>query len=128
MAVYGQTLTNDRPFVNIEGYKQGGGVELVVVGQGAIFAWLHRQAGLGAVQCLNLTSLIYGKHDSLLRWFEICIHRSPGGTRYGRVLHFYMPLKIRLQIAPTLKAQYRRRLTVSVFMIEWIMWGTLAED
>ncbi len=40
---------------DVEGGEQGGGaVALVVVGHGAAFAGLHRQAGLGAVERLDL--------------------------------------------------------------------------
>ena len=44
---------------DIEGSEQGGGaVALVVMGHGAAFAGLQRQAGLGAVERLDLRFLV----------------------------------------------------------------------
>ena len=44
---------------DVEGGEQGGGaVALIVVGHGAAFAGLHGQAGLGAVERLDLRFLV----------------------------------------------------------------------
>jgi len=62
----------DRAVQNIQGSEQGGGtVPFVVVGEGATAAFLHRQAWLGPVQCLNLAFLIHAEHQSMLGRVEI---------------------------------------------------------
>src|SRR5580700_5851438 len=40
------------------GEQRGRAMALVVVGHGSAAAFLHRQAGLGAVQCLNLALFV----------------------------------------------------------------------
>jgi hypothetical protein len=53
---------------DIEGGEQSGGaVALVVVGHGAAFAGLHRQAGLGAVERLDLRFLVDRDDDGMDR-------------------------------------------------------------
>ena len=53
---------------DVEGGEQGGGaVALVVVGHGAALAGLDRQAGLGAVERLDLRFFVDRQHDGMGR-------------------------------------------------------------
>ena len=57
---------DDLAFEHVEGGKQGGGaVALVVVGHGAGAALLHGQAGLGAIERLDLALLVDREHDGM---------------------------------------------------------------
>jgi hypothetical protein len=52
--------------------EQGrGGVPLVVMGHGACPARFHGQAGLGAVQCLDLRFFVHAQHHGLVRRVEV---------------------------------------------------------
>ena len=53
------------------GEERGGAVPLVVVGHRAGAALLHRQAGLGAVERLDLALLVDREHDGVRRRVEI---------------------------------------------------------
>ena len=65
---HGEDLT----FEGIQGGKQGSrSVALVVMGHGAAAALLDRQAGLGAVQSLNLALLVGAQHDGVLGRIQI---------------------------------------------------------
>src|SRR6188474_2788191 len=56
----------DRAVEHVEGGKQGGGaVALVVMGHGAGSALLQRQAGLGAVEGLDLALLVNREHHRM---------------------------------------------------------------
>ena len=64
MPVALQALADDRAVEHVQRREQGGGaVALVVMGHGAGAAFLHRQAGLGAVEGLDLAFLIHRKHQ-----------------------------------------------------------------
>ena len=63
---------DDLAFQRIEGGEQRGrAVALVIVGHGAAAALLHRQAGLGAVQSLNLALLVGAQDDGVLGRIQI---------------------------------------------------------
>jgi hypothetical protein len=53
------------------GEQRGRAVPLVVVGHGSGAALLQRQAGLGAVERLDLALLVDGKHDGVRRRIDI---------------------------------------------------------
>ena len=53
------------------GEQRGGAVALVVVGHGAERALLQRQAGLGAVERLDLALLVDREHDGVRRRIDI---------------------------------------------------------
>ena len=62
------TTTDDRAVENVEGGEQGGGaVALVIVGHRLAFAGLERQAGLGAVERLDLGLLVDREHQRVCR-------------------------------------------------------------
>src|SRR5262245_48623571 len=54
--------------------QRGCAVALVVVSHRSAAAFLQRQAGLGAVQGLDLTLLVDAHHDRVLRWMQIEPH------------------------------------------------------
>src|SRR5215207_4211655 len=57
---------------HVEGGKQGGGaVALVVIGHGAGPALLQRQAGLGAVEGLDLALLVDRQHHRMRRRVDV---------------------------------------------------------
>ena len=63
MAVALHVLSDDRSIQNVERREQRGrAVAFVVMGHGAGAALLHRQAGLGAVECLDLRLLVDRQH------------------------------------------------------------------
>src|SRR5450755_715955 len=53
------------------GEQSGCSMPLIIVCHGFATTLLHRQTGLRTIQCLNLTLLIDGKHNRLLRRIEI---------------------------------------------------------
>src|SRR5437588_7647202 len=60
------------PVANVEGGKQRRcPVAFVVMGHGPGPSFLHRQAGLGAIECLNLALLVDREHQGLVRRIEI---------------------------------------------------------
>ena len=72
MAVALHAAADDRAVEHVEGGEQrGGAVALVVVGHGAGAALLHRQAGLGAVERLDLALLVDRQHDRMGRRIDI---------------------------------------------------------
>ena len=57
---------DDRPVEDVEAGEQGGGaVALIIMGHGAAFAGFHRQAGLGAVERLDLRFLVDRDDDGM---------------------------------------------------------------
>ena len=73
-------------------------VAFVVVGHGAQTPFLHRQARLSAVKCLNLAFLIDRQHDGMGRWIDIetnDIAQFAGEVRIARKLE--LPIAVRLQ-------------------------------
>ena len=59
MGVLAHASAEHRAVEHVEGGEQGGGaVSLVIVGHGAALAGLERQAGLGAVERLDLRFLV----------------------------------------------------------------------
>jgi hypothetical protein len=72
MAMALHALADDLAFEHIEGSEQGrGAVTLVIVGHRAGATLLHRQAGLGAVERLDLALLINRQHDGVVRRIDI---------------------------------------------------------
>ena len=68
MAVLLHAAADDRAVEHVEGGEQGGrAVALVVVGHGPALAGLERQAGLGAVERLDLALLVDGQHHGMGR-------------------------------------------------------------
>ncbi len=66
---------DDLAFQRVQSGKQRGRtVALIVVGHGAAAALLHGQAGLGAVQSLNLALLVGAQHHGMLRRIQIQAH------------------------------------------------------
>ena len=63
---------DDLALQDVEGGEQGGGaVALVVVGHGGAASLLHRQAGLGAIEGLDLALLVEAEHDGVGRRIDI---------------------------------------------------------
>ena len=59
---------NDLAFEHAERREQGrGAIALVVVSEGRALAPLHRQAGLGTVERLDLTLFVDGDHHGMAR-------------------------------------------------------------
>jgi hypothetical protein len=59
-------------FERVQGGKQRSRfVALVIMGHGVAAALLHRQAGLGAVQSLNLALLVGAQHDGIFGRIQI---------------------------------------------------------
>ena len=88
MAVALHVLPDDRSIQNVERREQRGrAVAFVVMGHGAGAALLHRQAGLGAVECLDLRLLVDRQHHRMGRWIDIrrryrrASRRRPGRSR-----------------------------------------------
>ena len=72
MAVALHVAADDGAVEHVEGGEQrGGAVALVVVRHGAGAALLHRQAGLGAVERLDLALLVDRQHDGVRRRIDI---------------------------------------------------------
>ena len=72
VAVALHVAADDGAVEHVERGEQGGGaVALVVVGHGAEPALLHRQAGLGAVERLDLALLVDRQHDGVRRRIDI---------------------------------------------------------
>ena len=72
MPVALHAAADDRAVEHVErGEQRGGAVALVVVGHGAGAALLHRQAGLGAVERLDLALLVDRQHDGMGRRIDI---------------------------------------------------------
>ena len=60
--------SDDLAVQDVEGGEQGGGaMALVVVGHGGAASLLHRQAGLGAIEGLDLALLVEAEHDGVGR-------------------------------------------------------------
>ena len=63
---------DDGTFQDIQcGEQRGRAVALVVVGHRAGSAFLHRQAGLGAVERLNLALFVHRQHDRMCRRVDV---------------------------------------------------------
>jgi hypothetical protein len=66
------TPADDVAFEHVKGGEQGGGaVPFIVVGHGAASPFLQGQAWLGSVECLDLTFLVHGQHDGMLRRIDV---------------------------------------------------------
>jgi hypothetical protein len=64
--VVGHAAAEDGAVEDVEGGEQGGGaIALIGVGHGAAFSGLERQAGLGAVERLDLRLLVDGHDDGM---------------------------------------------------------------
>ena len=72
MAVTLHVAADDRAVEDVERSEQGrGAVALIVVGHGSGATLLHRQAGLSAVERLDLALLVDRKHDGVRRRIDI---------------------------------------------------------
>lgn len=72
MAMTLHVLADDGAVEHVEGGEQrGGSVALVVMGHGSEPTPLHRQAGLGAVERLDLALLVNRQHDGMGRRIDI---------------------------------------------------------
>ena len=72
MAVALHVAADDRAVEHVErGEQRRRAVPLVVVGHGAGAALLHRQAGLGAVERLDLALLVDREHDGVRRRIDV---------------------------------------------------------
>src|SRR6516164_11572571 len=57
---------------DVQGCKQAGGsVPFVIMGHGSGASFLHRQAGLGAVESLDLALLVDGQDDGVRRRIDV---------------------------------------------------------
>ena len=66
------TAADDRAIEDIESGEQSRrAVALVIMRERSASSWLHRQTGLGAIECLDLRFLIDRKHDGVCRWGDI---------------------------------------------------------
>jgi hypothetical protein len=79
MPVAGHVAADDGAVEHVERGEEGGGgaLALVVVGHGAEPPLLHRQAGLGAVERLDLRFLVHRQHDGVCRRVDV----EPVGRR-----------------------------------------------
>ena len=65
MAVTGHAATDHRAVEDVErGEQRGRAVADIVVGHRASLAWLERQAGLGAIERLDLALLVDRQHHA----------------------------------------------------------------
>jgi len=72
VAVALHVLSDDRPIQHVErGEQRRRAVPFVVVGHRAGAALLDRQAGLGAVKCLDLRPLVDRQHHGMGRQIDI---------------------------------------------------------
>ena len=72
MAMALHVVADDRSVEDVHGREQGcRPVPLAIMGHGSGAAPLHRQAGLGAVERLDLALLVDGKHDGVRRGIDI---------------------------------------------------------
>src|SRR3972149_8751316 len=72
MAVPGHAGSDDAAFEHVDGGKQRGrSVALVVVGHRAQATWIERQAGLSAVERLDLALLVEAEDQSMLGRIEV---------------------------------------------------------
>ena len=72
MAVALHAAADHRAVEHVERGEQGGGaVALVVVRQGAGFARLQRQPGLGAIEGLDLALLVDRQHQAVLGRIDV---------------------------------------------------------
>src|ERR1700689_5817448 len=90
VGVVGHAAADHGAVEDVEGGEQGSGaIALVVVGHGAAFAGLHAQAGLGAVERLDLRFLVDRDDDGMDGWVFVRANAifklfSEGGV-YGRL-------------------------------------------
>jgi hypothetical protein len=75
VAVALHALADHRAFEDVDCSEQGGGaVALVIEGHGPGLASLHRQAGLGSIEGLDLTLLVHRQHDRMDRRIDVQPH------------------------------------------------------
>ena len=99
MAVALHVLPDDRSIRNVECREQRGrAVAFVVMGHGAGAALLHRQAGLGAVECLDLRLLVDRQHHRMGRWIDIQADDIGELLGEGRVVR-------ELEVPPAVRAE-----------------------
>ena len=72
MPMVRHTAAGDFTFQDVEGGEQrSGAVALIVVGHGTGASLLHRQAGLGAIESLNLTLLVNRENNSVIGRIDV---------------------------------------------------------
>ncbi len=87
MAVALHVAADDRAVENVEGGEEGGGaMAFVVVRHRCQTAALHRQAGLGPVERLDLRFLVDRQHHRVLRRFDVEPDDILDPGREGRVV------------------------------------------
>ena len=75
MPVLGHALADNSPIQDVEGREQGGGtMPFVVVGHGPAPSLFHGQAGLGALESLDLTLFVHAQDDGLVGGIEVQPH------------------------------------------------------
>ncbi len=99
-----EALAHDLALQNFQSGKQGGrAVALVVMGHRAQPAFLHRQAGLGAVQRLDLGLLVHTEHQRLIGRVQVQpndireLLQEPG---IARELEGLDPVRLQIVAAP----------------------------
>jgi len=87
MSVLLSALTDDRAVKRVEGGEQGGGaVAFVIMGERAASTFLHRQAGLGTIERLNLRLLVNRQHHRMGRRVDIEPDHIGGLVDEGRIV------------------------------------------
>ncbi len=104
MPVTWHATAGDRAFQHIQGSEQRRRpVAFVVMRHGSGLAGLERQAGLGAVERLDLALLVDREHDGMARWFEIeadDVAQLLGELRVLRELERAQAMGLQLVIGP----------------------------
>ena len=104
MPMSGLTFADHPALHDLERGKQGGGaVPFVVVREGATASGLERQAGLGAIQRLNLALFIHAEHDRILRRGQIHAHdirELLQKFRVARKLETFGQMRLELMFLP----------------------------
>jgi len=99
MAVALHVLADDRAVEHVErGEQRRGAVAFVIMRHGAGAALLHRQAGLGTIERLDLALLIHREHHGMGRRIDIKAHDSGELLGEGRVVR-------ELEVPPAVRAE-----------------------
>src|ERR1700693_5663079 len=104
MAMTLHAATDDSAFQHIKsGEQRGGAMDLVIVGHGGAAPPLQRQAGLAAIEGLNLRLLVEGQHDGVRRWIDIKpddVTKLGGKLRIIGQLEAAHPMRLQAVAAP----------------------------
>jgi hypothetical protein len=95
---------NDAAVQHVQGREQGGGaVPLVVMRHRATAPTLERQAGLGAIECLDLALFVDRQHHRVRRRIDVEANHVPhllGEFRIGGQLELPHPVRLQTMAAP----------------------------